>query len=573
MMRLSFSNTRKYLSAMCVAATLAMSTATAIAQTSGELYFTRYSGDPNVGKVQFNYDGTNFTVSNINLFAKTQGADGIVGNPQAPGELLIGAQGYNAINRLNPATGEITVYPAPARAQHLVVTDSKTVFATDLPGELLKFNVTKQGELTDAVIVPLTGDDTELTTLLPTPYGYFYVTDEHASGNGSFGRVDFNNDLTAGETTRLANNLHAAHAGTYDPYTDTIMIFGGRFIYQMDTEGNIISELDVPMPKGSQSPVHFDQGTVDGKGHIFVADNIGYLIFVDVTQTKLVGDSETYVGAQYITEWLDDVAPLIGYGSTDVEPDRTGCNNGFGNSVDCEPYGHIDNDTAAHQEQDDYLTGAWVDDSTDEFKPTNYFPWWAVHTHNSWGVFGSSKKCPNAADLGQYSSGAYFQFRNMLRDRNTLKSACMQKGAAAKWGSQFNVWYGQVRLEADRIDHIIYHAPHANGKVGDGASLGWTIVDASNQTVIASGHFDYTNGNPHKKMLIPAGIETPNGIDIWMGFVGHVGAEVFHDTKHNKNQTWFEWLAEYSTNKGEVVGATGKNVIGVSEFTFMQRIK
>lgn len=572
-MKNGLSNTRKAFSALCAAGILATSAATAVAQTSGELYFTRYAGDPNIGKLQFNYDGTDFTVSNIDFFAKTPGADGIVGNPQAPGELLIGAQHYNAINRLNPATGEITVYPAPDRAQHLVVTDSKTVFATDLPGELIKFDVSNQGALSDGVIVPLTGDDTEITTLLPTPYGYFYVTDMHASGLGAFGRVDFNNDITAGETTRLANNLHAAHAGTYDPYTDTIMIFGGRFIYQMDTEGNIISELDVPLPQGSHTPVHFDQGTVDGKGHIYVADNVGYLIFVDVTKTKLVGDPLTYVGAQFITDWLDDVAPLIGYGSTDVEPDRTGCNNGFGNSVDCEPYGHVDNENAANQEQDDYFSGAWVDDPNDGFKATNYFPWWAVHTHNSWGVFGSSKQCPNAADLGKWSDGAYYQFRNMLRDRNTLKSACMQKGAAAKWSNQFNVWYGQIRLEADQIDHIIYHAPHANGVVGDGAALGWTVVDASNQTVIASGYLDYTDGNPHKVLQLPTGIETPNGIDVWMGFVGHVGAVVFHDTTHNKNQDWFDRLAEHGSSKGEVVGATGKNVIGVSEFTFMQRIQ
>lgn len=418
----------------------------------------------------------------------------------------------------------------------------------------------------------MTGDDPEITQLLPTPYGYFYTTDVYGSGNGSFGRVDFNNDLTAGVTVRLAEGLLAAHGGTYDPYTDTIIIFGGRHIYQMDSEGNIVSDHSVDEPAGA-SPMHFDQGTVDGKGHIFVADNLGYLVFVDVTKTKRVPDPATHIGLQWISDFLDDVAPLIGYGSTDVDPDYKGCNNGFGNSVDCEPYGHVENDNAANQEQDDYYSGAWVDDPNDAFKATNYFPWWAVHTHNSWGSFGDSKQCPNAVTLGQWSSGAYFNFRSMLRDRNTLKSACMQKGAAAKWGSQFNVWYSQIRLEADEIDHIIYHAPHANGQVGKGAALGWTVVDASNQTVIASGYLDYSDGSPHKVMQLPTGIETPNGIDVWMGFIGHVGAVVFHDTTHTKNQEWFEWLAEHGSTKGEVVSATGNNVIGVSEFTFMQRIQ
>lgn len=130
MYKFSFSKTRMQVSALCVAGAIGFVSTAVVAQTSGEMYMTRYGGTPNIGKLDFSYDGTAFTVSNINWFADTPGADGIIGNPQAPGELLIGAQSYNAINRLNPLTGELTVYASPGDAYRLVATDSKTVFAS-----------------------------------------------------------------------------------------------------------------------------------------------------------------------------------------------------------------------------------------------------------------------------------------------------------------------------------------------------------------------------------------------------------------------------------------------------------
>jgi len=53
---------------------------------------------------------------------------------------------------------------------------------------------------------------------------------------------------------------------------------------------------------------------VDGQGHIFAANNDGFLTFMDISGTGRVA-SANFVSTQFLAGSLDDVAPLTGLGS------------------------------------------------------------------------------------------------------------------------------------------------------------------------------------------------------------------------------------------------------------------
>ena len=128
-------------------------------------------------------------------------------------------------------------------------------------------------------VKPLSGDDTSITSLAFTPGGTVYYT---ASGSGGFGNVGTIN-LTTGVTTRLLSSVPAAHGMQYDPFSNTLVLGGDSHISQMSLATNtIVGDLTV-------AGDNFDQGAVDGLGHIFWADNGGRMFFLDYSTTMDVG--------------------------------------------------------------------------------------------------------------------------------------------------------------------------------------------------------------------------------------------------------------------------------------------
>lgn len=128
---------------------------------------------------------------------------------------------------------------------------------------------------------------------------------------GNFGTID----LTTGKTTRLLSDITAAHGMLYDPFTGDLILGGGDHIRQYDlTSKQFISDLVVP---GDQ----FDQGTVDGNGHLFWADNHGRVFFMDYSNTGMVADPNNFVSNEIFKDHLDDIAPLIGSGGTNQIPE------------------------------------------------------------------------------------------------------------------------------------------------------------------------------------------------------------------------------------------------------------
>jgi len=55
-------------------------------------------------------------------------------------------------------------------------------------------------------------------------------------------------------------------------------------------------------------------------GHSLVASNNGDLVFVDYSASSLVGDGGNFIDVQFLDSALDDVAPLVGAGSSNNNP-------------------------------------------------------------------------------------------------------------------------------------------------------------------------------------------------------------------------------------------------------------
>ena len=98
----------------------------------------------------------------------------------------------------------------------------------------------------------------------------------------------------------------------YDPLTGDIIIVGLSDVTQIDPKTmTIVSTRDF----SSLGINELDQGSVDGQGHLFVADNSGKLLFIDYSKTGLIGNSRDVVSVQNLAYHLDDVAPLSSLGA------------------------------------------------------------------------------------------------------------------------------------------------------------------------------------------------------------------------------------------------------------------
>ena len=136
--------------------------------------------------------------------------------------------------------------------------------------------------------------------------GKAFYTSSDANGGGNFGRID----LTSMRTQRLLTDLRGAHGMTFDSSTGSLFLFGSFSILQIDS--------GTPTVVSSQRNVlglRFDQGTVDGRGHLFAADNGGKLVFVDYSATRRIGDDRNRVETRFLDPALDDLAPLTGPGA------------------------------------------------------------------------------------------------------------------------------------------------------------------------------------------------------------------------------------------------------------------
>ena len=288
----------------------------------GEIFYTRFSGTSRVEKVTTGFDGTTFTLGSPVTISSGHGADGIAGNPQDPGSLLVGGQG-GAVIRVQRDGSGFTSFPSPVSAFHLEVPSTTSLFASGIPGALARIPINASGSLGAGSVITLSGADTVVTQVITTPGGGFFYTRSGSGGFGNYGTLTF-----TGATTATTSRLHgaggsvgtavlaAAHGGVFDPFTNTVILMGDDHITQLDLAGNIVSNLNLLGFAGINPS--FDQGTVDGAGHLFVASNSGHLLFIDYSASGFINAASNFVALPFLAGSLDDVAPLVGPGQTDI---------------------------------------------------------------------------------------------------------------------------------------------------------------------------------------------------------------------------------------------------------------
>jgi hypothetical protein len=269
--------------------------------SSGDLYFTIYSGRPNVEKVHFSYSNGTFSLDKPKAVASLNGVDGAVFAPD--GDLLVGGQG-DLVHKLNLSTGKSKDVMANASAYHLSMDPSgNKAWAAGIPGPLAEIPL---NPFSDGIPHHLSGDDTAVTSIAFDGSGDAYYTSSGAGGHGSVGLID----LKSFTTTRKLEDLPAAHGMVFDRFTGDLLLFGSTHVAQVDPHSmKVVSDLEV------KAGVTLDQGTVDGNGYVFVASNQGQIVFIDYSSSKKIGASSNKVAVKFVAPNLDDVAPLSGAGA------------------------------------------------------------------------------------------------------------------------------------------------------------------------------------------------------------------------------------------------------------------
>ncbi len=269
---------------------------------TGVLSYTTFS-PPALYRVRFHLDGSHLRLGRSALVARLPGADGVVFGPG--GDAFVGAQARGTIEIVDPSTGHFTVVPAGGPdAFHMTLSPSgRTIWTAGQPGPLSDVPIDPPRP---GAVHQVTGSTTQITAIAFDQQGQAFYTNGLDAGPGDFGEIDLHTFVTRVE---LPNVAFGRGVG-YDPYTGTLYLCGGSTIAQVDPAHptRVLSTLHVP-------GMVFDQGTSDGRGHLFMASNTGQLVVVGFGRSgRLTGPGSTLIVANLHVA-LDDVAPLVGPGA------------------------------------------------------------------------------------------------------------------------------------------------------------------------------------------------------------------------------------------------------------------
>lgn len=280
---------------------------------SGNLFYTTidFGGAPNVHSVTYSYnDGTtSLTMGAQQNIAALNGADGIIFD--TAGRLLIGGGPANEIYRMNTNGTGLTTVSLSSNAFHVTLSpDGSTAYTSPFSGNL---QVVPLAAFTAGTAYGINGGDTAITQLSFGPTGQAFYINGAPNGNGNFGTIDISN-LSNIQTTRLYTGLLPAHGMVYDGYTNRMTMFGAGAVATVDstTGGGLLQRTGITCD--------FDQGSVDGQGHAFIA-GCDQLTFIDYRASGDITNplNPTIILSGY--EKIDDLAPLSGAGSQGSVPE------------------------------------------------------------------------------------------------------------------------------------------------------------------------------------------------------------------------------------------------------------
>jgi hypothetical protein len=283
----------------------------------GTLFYTTFSGGTNVHRVDYSYDGSAIVYSNNNGIAATNGADGILFAPD--GNLLVSGQANNIVSEITPTGTPVGTVDAGTGSFHLAL-------SSNAPDATL-YNMWNGGCCFQISAITLVGGGVagsapgttytvagsgshDIRGIIYDPAdGNWYYGTAPDGGSGDFGIISFSG--TTATLNVLANNKFA-HGLTFDPFTNTIIFSSENVITQYDPVSGLFYDL-TSLPFGD-----YDQSAVDGHGHLFVASNSGYIVFVDYTNGSNHIDTPAFTDKQFLATSLDDIAPLSGVGSQET---------------------------------------------------------------------------------------------------------------------------------------------------------------------------------------------------------------------------------------------------------------
>ena len=303
----------------------------------GTVYYTLYSPGT-AGVFAFTYTpGVSFAFSSgptVIATSLSHGADGIIVNPQNPNDLLVGSNdlsnNFYDITTAGVVTvhslGSSTVQPFNVMANSA----GTTMYADADNGQNIIASVPLTPSIGTGTTITFTAGstDTSLNTIQFVGGTAYYVAETSSRFGGATGHVGvitFPSSTTATTTcfqdaTGACITYNGAHGMSYDPFTGDLMVFGANEINQISLAPA------TSCPSGGCLLYHetvtstlstFDQGAVDGFGHILIASNAGYLFFEDYRTTHIgaAGNFEYYTNQGGAFTNMDDLAPLVGPGA------------------------------------------------------------------------------------------------------------------------------------------------------------------------------------------------------------------------------------------------------------------
>ena len=237
---------------------------------AGELTYTRFRGAPNLKKVNFRFDGATLRFESRTAIATLEGADGLIFAPD--GDLIVGGQGDRVHKVKADGSGAHVTHDAGGHESFHLALDprGRRAWTSGMPGALVEVPL---APFAPGIVRGLRGDDKAITAIAFDDRGAAYYTASGFRGRGNFGAID----LETFTTRRLMEGIVAAHAITFDTYSGDLLLFGGDEIVQIAPSAPRV----IKSSRRFALTGHFDQGTSDGRGHLFVAHNTGRVVFID----------------------------------------------------------------------------------------------------------------------------------------------------------------------------------------------------------------------------------------------------------------------------------------------------
>ncbi|MHB8313707.1 MAG: hypothetical protein ACYDD0_10485, partial [Candidatus Dormibacteria bacterium] len=328
----------------------------------------------NVQSVTYSYGSTGLKLTGpVTAVADTQGADGIqfINNGQ---DMVVAGQASHLVTELAPNNSGGFGSPTTANVSSLGQVDHISVAPSGQyilaggysGGGLALIPINSSGTIQAGINCPLSslnggvvpsvmdtvvwvGQQAYYTASLPTGPGQDF------GGYGVFGAIDVSYAagppatcsakltqllpaVASGGAASATSGFEAAHGMAYDPFSNSIIMFGSTMVAQVQVSGTATATVASEVVFGTTTAINkctiaaadcllvpsdtfggqpFDQGAVDGLGHVFVSNNNGNLVSIDYSgaSPKLISKANpNHIYDQPLTGYLDDVAPLLGTG-------------------------------------------------------------------------------------------------------------------------------------------------------------------------------------------------------------------------------------------------------------------